>query len=172
MDLMMMSIGLGLTVSLVFSELFAVNAGGLVSAGYLALYLNDPLRVIITLAASFLTLVIVRLLSRWIIIYGRRQIAAMILVGYLVVAGLHFVATLAGAGTAPGTAGENLLLPIGFVIPGLIAIWLERQGMIATVCSVLTCAVIVRLVLILIIGTPFDDAAGWQTVLATWTGAP
>ena len=36
------SIGLGLVVSLVFSEILGLAAGGLVVPGYIALYLDQP----------------------------------------------------------------------------------------------------------------------------------
>ena len=39
---------------------------------------------------------------------------------------------------------------IGFIIPGLIALWFDRQGMMNTLGSLATSTVIVRLVLILI----------------------
>ena len=42
------------------------------------------------------------------------------------------------------------LRTIGFVIPGLIAHWMERQGVIQTLCVMTTTAVLVRLLLMLI----------------------
>ena len=39
---------------------------------------------------------------------------------------------------------------IGFIIPGLIALWFDRQGVAETMGSLATSAVVVRLVLILI----------------------
>jgi hypothetical protein len=48
-------------------------------------------------------------------------------------------------------AGEAAAV-IGFIIPGLIAIWMERQGIWQTLASLLTVSVIVRLILILTIG--------------------
>jgi hypothetical protein len=41
---------------------------------------------------------------------------------------------------------------IGFIIPGLIAIWYQRQGVLETTLSLLTAAIIVRMVLIVILG--------------------
>jgi hypothetical protein len=41
---------------------------------------------------------------------------------------------------------------IGFIIPGLIANWFERQGVIKTLTIMLMTAVIVRLALMLING--------------------
>jgi hypothetical protein len=39
---------------------------------------------------------------------------------------------------------------IGYIIPGLIAIWIDRQGLVETLGILLTASTVVRLVLILI----------------------
>ena len=44
------------------------------------------------------------------------------------------------------------LQTIGYVIPGLIANWMERQGVLQTVCVMTTTAVLVRLLLMLLSG--------------------
>ena len=44
------------------------------------------------------------------------------------------------------------LRTIGYVLPGLIANWMERQGVISTLCVMITTAVLVRLLLMLING--------------------
>jgi hypothetical protein len=41
---------------------------------------------------------------------------------------------------------------IGHIIPGLIANWIERQGIVPTLCIMLTTAAIVRLLLIILTG--------------------
>ena len=48
------SIGIGLAVSLLFSEMFGLAAGGMVVPGYIALYLNRPVDIVLTLAAGVL----------------------------------------------------------------------------------------------------------------------
>src|SRR5439155_14068576 len=62
MELLPLSIGLGLVVSLVFSEIFGLAAGGMVVPGYIALFLTRPIPVFLTLAAGFATFAIVRAL--------------------------------------------------------------------------------------------------------------
>jgi hypothetical protein len=44
---------------------------------------------------------------------------------------------------------------VGFIIPGLIAIWFDKQGVVETVSALLTASVVVRLLLILITGLEF-----------------
>jgi hypothetical protein len=71
----------------------------------------------------------------------------MILVGYLLGAFIH------------QTIGNNLedftqmeFAVIGYIIPGLIAIWMDRQGVVETLSSLLTASIVVRLILILALG--------------------
>lgn len=141
-----LSIGMGLAVGLLFAELFGVAAGGMVVPGYIALYLGHPIDVLITVASALFCFGVVKLLSPFIILYGRRRTAIMILVGYLVTMSLRFVfPNLLGA-----LGGEFQI--IGFIIPGLLAIWMDRQGVIETVSTLTVVSVIIRLILILILG--------------------
>jgi gamma-polyglutamate biosynthesis protein CapC len=149
-DLLTLSVGLGLAVSLIFSELFGLAAGGMVVPGYLALHLAEPLTVALTLAAGLATFAIVRILSKFIIIYGRRRTTLMILVGYLIGA----VGRVAIHGHLPAVPGAETTIIgfIGFIIPGLIATWIDRQGIVETFGTLLTASAIVRLLLILFVG--------------------
>jgi len=47
------AIGLGVLTSLFFLEAFGIAAGGIVVCGYIALYLHEPLTILVTLAISF-----------------------------------------------------------------------------------------------------------------------
>lgn len=145
-ELLPLSIGIGLAVSLLFSELFAIAAGGMIVPGYLALSLSRPLDVLLTVAAGFATYAIVHALSSFIIVYGRRRTVLMILVGYLV--GMLARWSISSFGVMSGSE----LQVIGYIIPGLIAIWLDRQGVVETVAAMITASVVVRLVLLLLVG--------------------
>src|SRR6266487_2559595 len=109
------AIGLGLAISLIFSETLGLAAGGMVVPGYLALMIHEPLRILGTVLMSLLTLGVLKLLSRYALVYGRRRIVVSVLIGFVF-----------------GSLSRNLLvfklrdLPVdlrtvGFVIPGLIA---------------------------------------------------
>jgi poly-gamma-glutamate biosynthesis protein PgsC/CapC len=149
-DLLTLSIGVGLAVSLVFTELFGLAAGGMVVPGYIALHLTKPLDVALTLGAGFAAFAIVRALSSFIIIYGRRKMVLMILVGFLL--GALGRTLVGGTISFLPNLGENPIGFIGFIIPGLIAVWIDRQGLIETFSALLTASVIVRLILILFVG--------------------
>jgi gamma-polyglutamate biosynthesis protein CapC len=148
-ELLPLAIGIGLAVSLLFSELFGLAAGGMVVPGYIALALPNPVSVALTIAAGFATYAIVHALSSVAIVYGRRRTVLMIVVGYLVGALVRLVA--GEAFDNPLHAESEGLTVIGYIIPGLIAIWYDRQGVIATTATLLTAAVVVRLTLVLII---------------------
>ena len=152
MELLPLAIGVGLIVSLIFSELFGVAPGGMVVPGYFALRLVHPMDVALTVAAGFATFAIVHALGSILILYGRRRTVLMILVGYLLGMGLRLV--LHGNAV---TFGQEWAI-IGFIIPGLIGIWLDRQGVMETVSTLLTVSVLVRLVLILVVGTELQAA--------------
>jgi poly-gamma-glutamate biosynthesis protein PgsC/CapC len=149
MDLLPLSIGLGLVVSLMFSEIFGLAAGGMVVPGYIALFLTRPLPVALTLAAGLATFGIVRALSSVLIIFGKRRTVLMILVGYLL--GALVRSLLTGQVLPPGIGHVDHTV-IGYIIPGLIAIWLDRQGVVETFSALLTAAVVVRLLLVLFAG--------------------
>ena len=141
-----LSIGIGLVISLVFSEMLGLTAGGMVVPGYIALYLDRPLVIIFTCLVSYLTYFIVHALSAVTIIYGRRRTVLMILVGYA----LGTLLRSFGSVQLPVATVE--LTSIGYIIPGLIAIWIDRQGLVESLSTMIIASVIVRLILILITG--------------------
>lgn len=140
------AIGLGLFISLLFSELLGLAAGGMIVPGYIAIALGEPWRVVGTIVVSLATYLCIRLLSNFMLIYGRRRIVVIILIGFVF-----------------GALSRELMvfsLPqltlslqaVGFIIPGLIALWMERQGVWKTLSTMLIAAVLVRLILIVVHG--------------------
>lgn len=144
-ELLPLSIGLGLAASVLFAEAFGIAAGGMVVPGYLALYADRPLDVGLTLLAALITYGILQAISQIAIIYGRRRTALTILIGYLI--GMIMQRAL---DAQLGVFGEGAV--IGFIIPGLIAIWYQRQGVLETTLSLVTVAVAVRMALIVMLG--------------------
>ena len=140
------SIGLGLVISLIFSETLGVAAGGMVVPGYLALMVHEPMRVAGTILVALATLGVVKLVSRYALVYGRRRIVVAVLVGFIF-----------------GAISRDLLIfrvhgttlefqTIGYIIPGLIANWMDRQGILSTLSIMVTTSVVVRLLLMLLNG--------------------
>lgn len=140
------SIGIGLVVSLLFSEFLGLAAGGMVVPGYIALNLSDPLKVAATLLAGLVTHFLVRAMMFFMVIYGRRRTVLMILVGFL-------VGSLVRHHVEFEVASYSVhLTVVGYIIPGLIAIWLDRQGVVETLSTLLVASVLVRMCLILLMG--------------------
>jgi poly-gamma-glutamate biosynthesis protein PgsC/CapC len=145
-DLIYPAIGIGLVLSLVFSEVFGLAAGGMVVPGYIALEIHHPLRVAGTVLTALATLGAVKAAGRLVFLYGRRRLALTILVGFLMgwLSDRLFVVRV---GDLPLDAAA-----IGFIVPGLIANWMERQGVVETLAAMLIGAVLVRLALTLLTG--------------------
>jgi len=139
-----LAIGVGLTLSLVASELFGVASAGLVVPGYLALYLDQPGRMLATLLVALATWALVRYgLARLVILYGRRRFGVTVLTGFLLNAAL----AQAQAFLPPETAG---LRAIGLIVPGLIANAALSQGVWVTFGVTLLVAAAARVLLMVI----------------------
>ena len=139
-------LGIGLFVSLLYAEIFGVAPGGIIVPGYLALGIHDPIAISITLGVSLLTFFVVRVLTTVTIIYGRRRTVLMLLIGFLLGS---LVRAIFGVGTPVGPFEVDI---IGYIIPGLIAIWMDRQGLTVTVSSALTASVLTRISGLLFLG--------------------
>ncbi len=148
MEHLPIAIGIGLVVSLFLSESFGITAGGMVVPGYVALQLNHPAALFLTLAAGLVTYGLVRVFSSAGIIYGRRRVVLMILVGYLIGMLFRYI-----FGVWAGGRIEYQV--VGFIIPGLIAIWLDRQGIVETYSALVVASVVVRLAMVLALGKEF-----------------
>ena len=140
------AIGLGLVASLLFTEAIGFAAGGFVVPGYIALYLDRPLHLMGTLIASLLTYLCMKLAGRFLLLYGRRNLVLAVLLGFIFGA---LIARIPTFGISPLDTG---LAVIGFIIPGLLAYWMIRQGIVQTLAATAVAAVLVRLALIVLHG--------------------
>ena len=138
------SIGLGIFLSLVLSETLGVTAGGIIVPGYIALYLHQPLQVLVTFFVAILVWAIIQILGNIIFLYGKRRIVLALLLcfffGYI---SRNFV-------FFPQDLGSVAV--IGNIIPGLIANWMDRQGIVRTLSVVILTSVMVKLLVILLFG--------------------
>jgi len=138
------AVGLGVIISLIFTEMLGASAGGIVVPGYIALYLDKPLQILGTLAVSLATWGIIRIIGMFTLLFGKRRMVLSILIGFIL-----------------GWASRNLVLhnvtiydlqmqSIGYIVPGLIANWFERQGFMKTLSTMMIAAVLVRLILMVV----------------------
>ena len=136
------AIGIGVMVSFAFYEMVGFSPGGIVVPGYVALFLDQPIRILITLLVALLTYFAVKLLSNYIILYGRRRFLTMVLVSFLLKWLIEEMLI-----KMPISSVE--LRSIGYIIPGLIANEMRRQGIFPTIYSLAIVSIIVRLILLL-----------------------
>ncbi len=135
------SLVLGMCLSLVLTETMGIAIAGIVIPGYLALIVHDPLKVISLAGAGIITYLIVHVLSLYLIIYGRRLLIICILIGFL-------TTYLTRLLTAPPDSLTISMESLGFFIPGLIAYWIARQGIVPTLSSIIIVSSLVRLIII------------------------
>jgi len=141
-----LTIGLGVLISLLFHEVFGAAAGGIVVPGYIALHLHEPTRLVATLIVAFVTFLAIRLASRYMFIYGRRRLVLAILLGFI------FGYISREIISYEQLSADIRLEAIGFIIPGLIANWFERQGVLKTIATMMIAAPLVRILVILFTG--------------------
>jgi poly-gamma-glutamate biosynthesis protein PgsC/CapC len=138
-----LTVGLGVLISLVFHEVFGAAAGGIVVPGYIAMHLHEPLRLIGTVLVAFIAFLAIRVASRFIFVYGRRRLVLAILLGFI------FGYLSRQMISYEFLSADIRLQAVGFIIPGLIANWMERQGVVKTIATMLIAASLVRILVIL-----------------------
>lgn len=119
---------LGVVISILFWWITGLSAGGIITPVYIFLFLNQPLRVFYTLLIGFLTYLVVCLFNRYFILYGRKRMAAGILVGVVLKLAFDYL-------TINYFPLDYLSTIIGTIIPGLIANDIYKQGFIKTFLS-------------------------------------
>lgn len=113
---------IGIIFALIFTEFTDLSPGGVIVPAYFALYLTSPVRIVTTVAAALVTMLIVSFLSRYMILYGRRRYAVFLISGVL----LKVLMSALIGGTA---------LSIGSLIPGILGREMERQHILPTLLS-------------------------------------
>ena len=138
------SIGLGIFLSLILSESLGVTAGGIIVPGYIALYLHEPIQVVVTFLVAILVWAIIQGMGSVMFLYGKRRIVLALILGFF----FGYLSRIIYI----DIESINSVAVIGNIIPGLIANWMDRQGVIRTLSVVLLTAVIVKLMVMIIFG--------------------
>ena len=92
------------------------------------------------IGVALATFVLMKLVGRFVILYGMRRFVLYLLVGFVL--GVLYATHVAQNAHTP-------IQSIGFLVPGLIASWMERQGPLVTLGSMMTVVIIARLALLL-----------------------
>ena len=113
---------LGIAVSLIFTEITGISAGGIVVPAYLALTVNQPSVLISTLAIGLIAYVVVEFgLSRLVMLYGKRKFAAFVFIALI----LRIILNIALGGIFDTL---DALTSVGVVTAALIASTISKQG--------------------------------------------
>jgi poly-gamma-glutamate biosynthesis protein PgsC/CapC len=132
------AIAVGLVYSFFFFEMTGLVAGGLVVPGYFAMSFDQPLVIALCLGTALLTMLLVRVLSFATILFGRRRFIVCILLAFA-------LQWTAGALLIGSEAARGRLDVVGFIIPGLVANEMDRQGTGKTLLALLLLSGLVHL---------------------------
>jgi gamma-polyglutamate biosynthesis protein CapC len=135
--MLILTLVIGVGVSLALVELTGITAGAIIAPGYIALLLDQPKALLGVLVAVVGTHLIVTLLASPLFLYGTRRLTVSILVGAVLATGL---------GHLRGELISEMLLwaGLGYVVPGLIAHQWYRQGFLPTALALLIAAPLTR----------------------------
>ena len=136
------AVGLGVAFSLIFHEVFGLAAGGIVVPGYIALNFHDPYKLAGTLIVSIVVWACIKVIGQFIFVYGRRRMVLAVLLGFI----FGYISRQIFAVNADIVPLEV----VGYIIPGLIANWMERQGVYKTITTVLMGGAMVRLLVMIV----------------------
>ncbi len=139
-----LALALGLLISLALSGYLGLTPGGLVVPGYLSLQLRSPENLLIVLVTSLLTYAVVQVVSRWTLLFGARRFVLCVLLGLLFTGSRAWLSH-----SIPALQSADAF---GFVVPGLLASWMDRQGILPTLSSVSFVAVLVALAMAALTG--------------------
>ncbi len=142
--MLIQAIGTGIFISFLFTELTGLLAGGLIVPGYFAIFWDQPARILMTFIVALLSFLVVSVLSNFIVIYSRRRFMASVLSGYILgwLLATYFIDFI---------PFQTDVRVIGYIVPGLIANDMIKQGILKTIISAAVVTVIVRLILLLMI---------------------
>lgn len=134
------AIGLSIILGFLSTELLGIFTGGLISAGYLAFYIEQPWRILSTVILSVIVYIVTLLISKVCILYGRRRFMITVILGILL-GWLYEELSFYLSGFS-----QDLRI-IGYIIPGLMANDMCKQGVLRTIIMVMVCALLIRLLL-------------------------
>lgn len=153
LDTAEIAIALGIAVSMLFYEKQNLVPGGVIVPGYVALTLDRPYLLLSTFAVAIVTLFALRRVASYIVLFGRRKFSFMMLMSFVVAWGLQsLVGIFLSIGQVANFGPTGIFQVIGFIIPGLVANSMERQGITKTMYALTIVSVITYVMLFLITG--------------------
>lgn len=130
---------IGILLSILFYEVSELSPGGLIVPGYFALFSSDYKRIVMTILVAFFVLVVVKVLEKYLIIYGRRRFAIYIIITFLLkrfIGKLDFEILIGGE-------------IIGLLIPAILAQDLDRNGIKKTLPALLILTGVIKSIVVI-----------------------
>ncbi len=119
---------IGLIIGFLFYELTGISPGGVIAPGYFALYVHQPNKIVMTIIITFIVWGLLEILSRNLIVYGRRKLLIALLLSFS-------LKLILEQWIQPLQHFPVDLQSIGYIIPGLIANEMSRQRWIPTISA-------------------------------------
>jgi len=127
-DYVTLCLATGMLLGMLYYHKTGWACGGIITPGVIAMYIGDPWKVAVSLAAGLATWMLLELLVRFSGVYGRQRLAAAMLIA------------LALRYPLVSIWGESSLW-LGWVVPGLIGADMQRQGLVTTLTAVVAVSI-------------------------------
>ena len=106
--------------------------------------LDDPVKILATVLSALIAMGAVKLLSRFVILYGRRKFAVYLIIGILE----KILFTYLYFGNS--YMFYNLSMTIGYLVPGILGGEMEKQGIAKTLGALTVVVLLVRMLQVLL----------------------
>ena len=121
-------LALGMLLGMFYYHRTGWACGGIITPGVIAMYIGNPGKVVVSIAAGLLTWVLLDVLVRYFRLYGRQSLATAMLIA------------LALRYPLVSVLGETSLW-LGWVVPGLVGADIQRQGLQTTLTAVVSVSI-------------------------------
>lgn len=124
-------------------EAFGYYSGGVITAGYFAMFIFQPARIAFSIVIAVLIYLTAKLIERYTIFFGRRRFYFMIVLSAIIswVINKYLMSVF--------SFSFDIRI-IGHIIPGLIANDMYKQGIYKTIAVLLILSIVVYLCIIVI----------------------
>jgi len=132
---------LGVILSIFFYEITGISPGGIIVPAYFMMYLDRYEIIVATILVSVITLCMVKFISNYAILFGKRKFSLMAMVSVII----GYVFTY-----LPVQYMGQYIPVIGYIIPGILAYEMDKQGSLRTLSSLLIVALVLKFLVIII----------------------
>ncbi len=122
-------LALGMLLGMFYYHKTGWACGGIITPGVIAMYIGDPGKIAVSVAAGLLTWILLEGLVRFLHPYGRQRLATAMLIA------------LALRYPLVSIWGESSLW-LGWVVPGLMGADIQRQGLLTTLTAVVSVSIV------------------------------